>query len=104
MKNYFNVRFFLKSFDYFILNKICLKILDLSKIFNFFCIGPVYLPTKKKIYNILKSPHVNKDSRDQLQISSFKRFFDFFFIEDFFLSLIKDVYDSYSLDFDFKII
>ncbi|ASS47028.1 30S ribosomal protein S10p (S20e) [Candidatus Nasuia deltocephalinicola] len=104
MKNKFNIRFFFVSFDFFILNKICLKIIKISKIFKVNYIGPVYLPTKKKIYNILKSPHVNKDSRDQLQISSFKRFFDFISIENFFLSLIKDVYKDYNFDFNFKIL
>jgi small subunit ribosomal protein S10 len=38
--------------------------------------GPVYLPTKKKVYCVLRSPHVNKDSREHFEIRVHHRLVD----------------------------
>jgi len=38
--------------------------------------GPVPLPTEKNIYTILRSPHVNKDSREQFEMRTHKRLID----------------------------
>ena len=40
--------------------------------------GPIPLPTNKKIFTVLKSPHVNKKARDQYQICSYKRLMDIY--------------------------
>ena len=40
--------------------------------------GPIPLPTKKKIFTVLKSPHVNKKSREQFQLFSYKRLLDIY--------------------------
>jgi len=38
--------------------------------------GPIPLPTKKEIYTVLRSPHVNKKSREQFQLEIHKRIID----------------------------
>jgi len=38
--------------------------------------GPAYLPTRRRKYTILKSPHVNKDSREQFEIRTHQRIID----------------------------
>ena len=38
--------------------------------------GPIPLPTEKNIYTILRSPHVNKDSREQFEMRTHKRLID----------------------------
>jgi small subunit ribosomal protein S10 len=38
--------------------------------------GPIPLPTEKSIYTILRSPHVNKDSREQFEMRTHKRLID----------------------------
>ncbi len=38
--------------------------------------GPVPLPTRKKIYTVLRSPHVNKDSREQFETRLHQRLID----------------------------
>ena len=38
--------------------------------------GPIPLPTEKQIYTILRSPHVNKDSREQFEMRTHKRLID----------------------------
>ncbi len=41
-------------------------------------VGPVPLPTKKKKYTVLRSPHVNKKSREQFQLCKHKRIIDIY--------------------------
>ena len=38
--------------------------------------GPIPLPTKREIYTVLRSPHVNKKSREQFQLEIHKRIID----------------------------
>ena len=38
--------------------------------------GPIPLPTEKNIFTILRSPHVNKDSREQFELRTHKRLID----------------------------
>ena len=38
--------------------------------------GPIPLPSEKNIYTILRSPHVNKDSREQFEMRTHKRLID----------------------------
>jgi len=40
--------------------------------------GPIPLPTNKKIFTVLRSPHVNKKSREQFQLSAYKRLLDIY--------------------------
>jgi len=39
-------------------------------------VGPIPLPTKKRIYTVLRSPHVDKTSREQFEIRTHKRLID----------------------------
>ncbi|MBQ0740220.1 30S ribosomal protein S10, partial [Aquimarina celericrescens] len=39
---------------------------------------PIPLPTKRKIFTVLRSPHVNKKAREQFQLDSFKRLLDIY--------------------------
>ena len=40
--------------------------------------GPIPLPTDKKIFTVLRSPHVNKKAREQFQLCSYKRLLDIY--------------------------
>ena len=40
--------------------------------------GPIPLPTHKKIFTVLRSPHVNKKSREQFKLCSYKRLLDIY--------------------------
>jgi small subunit ribosomal protein S10 len=72
------IRLSLHSFNYKILDEACTKILSvLSLQENATKIkGPIPLPTKKRIYCVLRSPHVDKDSREQFEIRQYKRIID----------------------------
>lgn len=52
------------------------KIVDTAKRTGAQVAGPVPLPTEKSIYTILRSPHVNKDSREQFEMRVHKRLID----------------------------
>jgi small subunit ribosomal protein S10 len=72
------IRVSLHSFNYKLLDEACTKILSVLALQeNTIKIkGPVPLPTKKRIYCVLRSPHVDKDSREQFEIRQYKRIID----------------------------
>ena len=70
------IRIKLKSYDFNLVDKSAEKIVKTVKTTGAIVTGPIPLPTKKKIFTVLKSPHVNKKSREQFQLSSNKRLLD----------------------------
>ena len=64
------IRIKLKSYDFNLVDKSAEKIVKTVKTTGAIVTGPIPLPTKKKIFTVLKSPHVNKKSREQFQLSS----------------------------------
>ena len=57
------IRIRLKAFDRRMLDLSCEKIIETADNTAATAIGPIPLPTKRKIYCVLRSPHVDKDSR-----------------------------------------
>nr|ASQ40355.1 ribosomal protein S10 [Cyanoptyche gloeocystis] len=72
------IRIRLKAYDHFLLDDYCQKIINVAKINNFKTVGPIPLPTKKKIYCVLRSPHVDKDSREHFEIRIHQRIIDIY--------------------------
>ncbi|PKM43165.1 MAG: 30S ribosomal protein S10 [Firmicutes bacterium HGW-Firmicutes-8] len=70
------IRIRLKAFDHKILDQSAEKIVETAKRTGADVAGPVPLPTEKSIYTILRSPHVNKDSREQFEMRTHKRLID----------------------------
>lgn len=62
-----------KTFNYKLLDKLLQNILQKGYLININCKGPIYLPSRKKLFTVLKSPHVNKTARDQFQLITHKR-------------------------------
>nr|QCI07438.1 ribosomal protein S10 [Leiomenia cribrosa] len=62
------IRIKLKSYDHKLLNISCNNIIDTAHRTNAQIVGPIPLPTKRKIYCVLRSPHVDKDSREHFEI------------------------------------
>jgi len=58
----------LKAYECDILNKSCNSIVDTINRTKSSINGPIPLPTKRKIYCVLRSPHVDKDSREHFEI------------------------------------
>jgi small subunit ribosomal protein S10 len=72
------VRIKLKSFDHSLVDQSAEKIVKTVKTSGAVVSGPIPLPTHKKIYTVLRSPHVNKEAREQFQLSSHKRIMDIY--------------------------
>ena len=70
------IRIRLKAYDHRLLDQSTVKIVDTAKRTGASISGPIPLPTEKNIYTILRSPHVNKDSREQFEMRTHKRLID----------------------------
>ena len=70
------IRIRLKAFDYKLIDQSAAEIVDTAKRTGAIVKGPVPLPTRMKRFDILRSPHVNKTSRDQFEIRTHQRLMD----------------------------
>lgn len=70
------IRIRLKAYDYRLIDQSASEIVDTAKRTGALVKGPVPLPTAIERFDILRSPHVNKSSRDQLEIRTHKRLMD----------------------------
>ena len=70
------IRIRLKAFDYRLIDQSALEIVDTAKRTGAIVKGPVPLPTKIQRWDVLRSPHVNKTSRDQFEIRTHQRLMD----------------------------
>lgn len=67
------IRLTLKGFDHRLIEKACKRIVDVAHQTGSRCIGPVPIPTRIRKTTILRSPHIDKKSRDQLEMRIHKR-------------------------------
>ena len=70
------IRIRLKAYDHKLLDQSAAQIVETAKRTGASVSGPIPLPTEKAIYTILRSPHVNKDSREQFEMRTHKRLID----------------------------
>lgn len=72
------IRIRLESFNIDLLENACNQIKEKIENTQSRIIGPVPLPIKKRIYCVLRSPHVNKDAREHFEIRIHKRIIDIY--------------------------
>jgi len=72
------IRIKLKSYDYNLVDKSAQKIVKTVKSTGAVVSGPIPLPSNRKIFTVLRSPHVNKKSREQFELNSYKRLLDIY--------------------------
>lgn len=72
------IRIKLKSYDHNLVDKSAEKIVRAVKTTGAVVSGPIPLPTRREIFTVLRSPHVNKKAREQFQLSTFKRLVDIY--------------------------
>ena len=70
------IRIRLKAFDYRLIDQSALEIVDTAKRTGAQVAGPIPLPTVRNRYTVLRSPHVDKKSREQFEIRTHKRLLD----------------------------
>ena len=72
------IRIKLKSYDYMLVDKSAEKIVKAVKSTGAMVSGPIPLPTHKRIFTVNRSTFVNKKSREQFELCSYKRLIDIY--------------------------
>ncbi|MCP4269307.1 MAG: 30S ribosomal protein S10 [Candidatus Brocadiaceae bacterium] len=72
----FKIRIRMEAYDHRILDQSALDIIDTAKRTGAKVSGPIPLPTRMERYTVLRSPHVDKKSREQFEIRTHKRLID----------------------------
>ena len=70
------IRIRLKAFDHRLIDQSALEIVETAKRTGAQVCGTIPMPTRIERFNVLTSPHVNKDARDQYEIRTHKRLVD----------------------------
>lgn len=70
------IRIRLKSFDHRMIDRSAADIVRTARNTGAKIVGPIPLPTKKKIFTVIRSPHIDKTSREQFEMRTHKRLID----------------------------
>jgi small subunit ribosomal protein S10 len=70
------IRIRLKAYDHTLLDKSTEKIVKTAKNTGALVCGPIPLPTRRSLYTVNRSVHVNKKSREQFELKIHKRIVD----------------------------
>ena len=70
------IRIRLKAYDHRLLDQSALQIVETAQRTGAEVVGPVPLPTRIEKYTVLRSPHIDKKSREQFEIRTHKRLLD----------------------------
>lgn len=70
------IRIRLKGYDQRVLDRATADIVETAKRTGARVVGPIPLPTRKEVYTVLRSPHVDRKSREQFEIRTHKRLLD----------------------------
>ena len=71
-----NIRIRLKAFDHRVLDQSAREIVSTAKRTGARVRGPIPLPTRTERFTVLRSPHIDKKSREQFEVSTHKRLLD----------------------------
>ena len=71
-----NIRIRLKAYDHKLLDQSTQEIVNTAQKTGAKILGPIPLPTKKNKFTVLRSPHVDKKSREQFEMRTYKRLID----------------------------
>ena len=75
-KQRIRIRIKLKAYDHRILDQSAVQIVEAAERTGAVVVGPVPLPTSIKRFIVIRSPHVDKDSREQFEMRTHKRLID----------------------------
>ena len=70
------IRLTLKSYDHQLLDKAVKQIVSTAKRTGSQIMGPVPLPNKRRCFTVLRSPHIDKKSREQFELTTHRRILD----------------------------
>ena len=70
------IRIRLKGYDHEVVDQSAKLIVDTAQKHGARVSGPIPLPTERNLYTVIRSPHKDKDSRDQFEMRTHKRLID----------------------------
>jgi len=70
------IRIKLKAFDHSLIDEAATRIVNTASKLGCKVSGPIPLPTQKEVVTVIRSPHKDKDSREQFEIRTHKRVID----------------------------
>lgn len=96
------IRLTLKSYDHQLLDGAVKQIVLTAKRTGSQIVGPVPFPTRKRCFTVLRSPHVNKKSREQFELSTHKRILDIVSPEEQTMDALMKLNISAGVDVEIK--
>ena len=97
-----SIRLKLQSFDSTLLDKAVKQIVLTAKRTGAQLMGPVPLPNKRRCFTVLRSPHVDKKSREQFELTTHKRILDIIDPSDNTMNSLMKLNISSSVDVEIK--
>ncbi len=95
------IRIKLKAFEHKILDKVVKDIVNTAKRTR--VVGPIPLPTRIEKFCVTRSPHVDKNSREQFEIRTHKRLIDIFEYNPQTIDALKNLELSAGIDVEIKL-
>ena len=96
------LRIALKAYESKLLDDSCQQIIDVVNKEETKVVGPIPLPTKRRIYCVLRSPHVNKDAREHFEIRTHKRIIDVYSPSETTMENLRNLNLSAGVDVEIK--
>ena len=96
------IRLTLKSYDHQLLDKAVKEISMTAKKTGTDLVGPVPLPNKKRCFTVLRSPHIDKKSREQFEIITHKRILEMISPSDQTMAALMKLNISAGVDVEIK--
>jgi len=96
------IRLTLKSYDHQLLDKAVKQIVLTVKRTGSQLVGPVPLPNKKKCFTVLRSPHIDKKSREQFELTTHRRILDILSPSDQTMDALMKLSISSGVDVEIK--
>ncbi|EKE05443.1 MAG: 30S ribosomal protein S10 [uncultured bacterium] len=96
------IRLTLKSYDHQLLDKAVKQIVLTVKRTGSELVGPVPMPNKSRCFTVLRSPHVNKKSREQFELVSHRRILDIISPSDQTMDALMKLNISSGVDVEIK--
>src|SRR3989338_1419520 len=96
------IRLTLKSYDHQLLDKAVKQIVLTTKRTGAQIVGPVPMPNKKRVFTVLRSPHIEKKARDQFDLTTHKRLLDIVAPSDQTMNALMKLNISSGVDVEIK--
>ncbi|HLW72542.1 MAG TPA: 30S ribosomal protein S10 [Candidatus Babeliales bacterium] len=96
------IRLKLQSFDHRLLDKAVKQIVLTAKRTGAQLMGPVPLPNKRRCFTVLRSPHIDKKSREQFELTTHKRILDIISPSDKTMDSLMKLIISSGVDVEIK--